>query len=342
VRLRLLVVAAFAGMVLVPAVFVYATGVLPGPAQASALSTGVTSGAARAITSLAWPQEALGLASTDTQVLWEQRGPSPAGGLWSYDVASGLITPVLGRPDIGKAAGFPSAAADLVVWASWPRRRSAGPPAIQAYDAASARRWTVAWSGRDPVAAGDCVIWVKPDAQGANDAIRGINTLTDEQYTMIADGHVRDVAAYGSWLVWIARRGKTGAVWAGSYRGVARYRLAASGTAVAIDHDRIIWAAAGRDSSAILSWDQRSSRSTVLCRVPGAVSSLNLRGDHAAWVTTRGASDQLWAYDFGARRAYPVTGAGSRLASPVIVADTVYWADGRGGRWELYARPLQP
>ena len=105
----------------------------------------------------------------------------------------------------------------MIAWAAWTGRRGDGPPRIEAYDAVSTRRWTVAPAGRDPSVAGESVIWVEDDAAGGNDAIRGSNSLTDEEYSITADGSVRDVAAWGSWAAWIAGRGKTGAVWAGSY-----------------------------------------------------------------------------------------------------------------------------
>ncbi len=342
-RLRLVVVAAFAAMALVPAVFAYTTGVLPGPTQASAGSAVAPASGARAITSLAWPQDALGLTATDTTVLWEQRDPSETvAGLWSYDVPSGDTEKLLGRSDLGKAAGFPSAAGDLIVWAAWTGRRGDGPPAINAYDTASLRRWTVARKGRAPIAAGDSVVWVAP-GHGGDDVIRGSNALTDAEYSITADGHVRDVAASGGWAAWISGRGTTGAVWAGSYRGATRYRLAAAGTAVAMDQDHIVWAAtAGRHTSAIVSWDRRSSRSTVLCKPAGSVSSISLSRGYVAWVTTRDATGpQVWAYASDTGKAFAVDGSQSRQASPVIVAGKVYWADDRSGHWQLYAKSLQ-
>lgn len=344
VRLRLVVVAAFAAMALVPAVFAYTTGVFPGPTQASAESAVAPVSGARAVTTLAWPKEALGLTATDTAVLWEQRDPSAAvAGLWSYNTGSEVTKRLLGRSTIGKAGGFPSATNGLIVWAAWTGRRGDGPPAIEAYDTASLRHWTVAQSGRDPIAAGDSVIWVASGPAGGDDVIQGSNALTDEEYSITADGHIRDVAAWGSWAAWISGHGTTGAVWAGSYRGATRYRLAAAGTAVAMDQDHIVWAAAvGRHSSSIVSWDRHSSRSTVLCKVVGSVSSISLSRRCVAWVTTRKATGpQVWAYAFGTGKASPVSSAQSRQASPVIVAGTVYWADDRSGHWELYARSLQ-
>jgi len=344
VRLRVVVVAAFAAMALVPAVFAYVTGVLPGPAQASAVSGVAPASGAHAVATLAWPKDALGLAATDTAVLWEQRDPSAAvAGLWSYDPRSGTTAQVLGRSNLGRAAGFPSATNDLIVWAAWTGRRGDGTPAIQAYDTAGLRRWTVARTGRAPIAAGDSVVWIAPGPAGDGNVIKGSNALTDEEYTITADGRVREVAAWGSWAAWISGRGTTGAVWAGPYQGAARYRLAAAGTAVAMDQDHIVWAAAvGRHSSSIVSWDRHSSRSTVLCKVVGSVSSISLSRRYVTWVTTRDATGpQVWLSAFGAGKASPVDSSQSLQASPVIVAATVYWADDRSGHWELYARSLK-
>ena len=93
----------------------------------------------------------------------------------------------------------------------------------------------------------------------------------------------------------------------GPYGYKTRYRLAGAGTAVAIDRDRILWAAtAGRHSTRIVGWDRHSSRATVLCKVVGSASSLVLSRGYAAWVTTRNATgSQVWVYDFARGRAYP-------------------------------------
>ena len=341
--LRLVVVAAFVAMAMVPAYLAYDAGVLPSPTQASA--DVVPGASASRVTSLAWPDEPLGLAATDTKVLWEQRDPSATvAGLWAYDTRTGRTDRVLGRSATGKAAGFPAAAGELVVWAAWSGRRGAGPPQIEAYDTASTRRWTAAEQGSVPTAAGESVIWVEPDGDGpGSDVIRGSNSLTDEDYAVKTGGRVRDVAAWGSWAAWISGRGDEAEVWAGPYGERTRYRLAGAGTAVAIHRDRILWAAtAGRHSTRIVGWDRPSSRATVLCKVLGSASSLVLSREYAAWVTTRKATgSQVWVYDFARGRAYPVA-KGGRQASPVIVAGSVYWADDRGGQWELYRQALRP
>ena len=218
-RLRLVVVGAFLAMAVVPAVFAYTTGVLPGPTQASAESPTASVGAAHPVATLAWPKDPLGLAATDAAVLWEQRDRNEnVAGLWSYNVRTQATDRVLDRSQIGNAAGFPSAYDSLIAWATWAGRRGAGAPRIEAYDTIIAHRWIVAPEGRDPTVAGVSVIWVDDDAAGGNDAIRGSNSLTDEEYAIVADGHVRDVAAWGSWAAWLAGRGAKRAVWAGSYR----------------------------------------------------------------------------------------------------------------------------
>jgi hypothetical protein len=343
-RLRLLVVAAFLAMAAVPAWLAWNTGVLPGPSQASAESTGVLTTSSAAVTSLAWPKEPLGLAASDTRIYWEQRDPDSAvAGLWYYDVPAGQVDRLLGRRATGKASGFPAAAGELVVWSAWSGRRGAGTPSVQAYDGLSTRRWQVAAAGHAPAAADGITVWAEPDGAGlGDDAIRGVDSITDEEYAISAGGSVRSLAAFGRQLAWITD-GSANEVWAGSFQDAARYRLAGRGTAVAIDHDRVAWATAvGRHSSAIVCWDRSKRRATVLYRLPGTTSQLSLSKRYAAWVTTRKATGpQVWAYDFRSGKAYQVSTSGGRQVSPVILAGSVYWAGDRTGHWELYSRSLQ-
>jgi hypothetical protein len=342
--MRVLAVVAFAAMAAVPAVMAWYTGVLPGPSQASAEATGVLATSSTSVTSIAWPKEPLGLAASDNRVYWEQRSPDhTVAGLWYYDVSAGQVDRLLTRPNLGKSSGYPVASGDIVVWASWTGRRGAGTPAIDAYDGLSSRLWQVAPTGRAPAAAAEIVVWAEPDGAGAgNDAIRGIDSLTDEEYSVAANGRVRSLAAFGRQLAWITD-GQTNEVWAGSFKDSARYRLAGRGTAVAIGHDRVLWATAvGRHSSAIMSWDRRARSATVLYRLPGSTSELSVSKRYAVWVTTRKQTGpQVWAYDFGQKKAYQVSTAGGRQVSPVIVAGSVYWAGDRSGHWELYSRSLQ-
>jgi hypothetical protein len=345
VRLRLLVVVAFLGMAAAPVLLAFNTGFLPGPSQASAESTSPSTSSSASVASLAWPEEALGLAAAGTWVVWEQRDRSAAvAGLWYYDVRTGDTRRLLGRRAAGKASGFPAAAGDLLVWSSWAGKRGDGPPSIQALDTASTRRWEVAATGRDPAVAGDLVLWVEPDGAGPGaDIIRGVSALTDEEYALTPGGRVRDFAGWGRWIAWISEQGSDQEVWTGSLQSPVRHRLAARATAVAMDRDRVVWMApVGRHSTAITSWDRRANRSTVLSRTPGAGSELSLSDRHAVWVITRKTTGpQVWAYDFEIGKAYPVSKAGSHQVSPVIVDGTAYWADDRNGRWELFSRSLQ-
>jgi hypothetical protein len=330
-------------MAAVPLWLAWDTGVLPGPSQASAESTGVLMTSSAAVTSLAWPEEPLGLAANDTRIYWEQRDPSPAvAGIWYYDVAAGQVERLLGRQATGKASGYLAAAGDLVVWTAWADRRGAGTPSVQAYDGLSSRHWQVAEAGHAPAAADGITVWAEPGgASPGDDAIRGVDSLTDEEYAISAGGSVRSLVAFGRQLAWITDD-KTNEVWAGSFKDSARYRLAGRGTAVAIDHDRVLWATAvGRHSSAIVCWDRSARRATVLYRLRGTTSQLSLSKRYAAWVTTRKATGpQVWAYDFGSEKAYQVSTSGGRQVSPVILAGSVYWAGDRTGHWELYSRSL--
>jgi hypothetical protein len=344
VRVRLVVVAAFVLMALVPAYIAYDAGVLPAPSQAAA-GAGDGAGPTTFVTTLVWPDEALGLAASDTTVFWEQRDRSAAvAGLWAYDVTTGRVDPVLGRSRTGKSAGFPAAAGDIVVWAAWAGRRGAGLPRIEAYDTASTRRWTAAAAGRHPAAAGRTVVWVDRNggARGG-DVIRGLNSVTDEEYAVDTGARVRQVAARGSWAAWLSGRGKRAEVWVGSLRGRKLSRLAPAGTAVAIDAGRVVWGTTAKDgASQLLSWEQKSGKTTPLCSVNGVVSSLALTRNYAAWTTTRdGADPEVWVFDFAQGEAFAVDESGGRQASPVILAGSVFWADDRNGGWELYRRALR-
>jgi hypothetical protein len=343
--LRVVVVVAFFAMTAVPGYLAWVSGVLPGPTEASADSAIPGSGADSAVATIVWPDEPLGLAAAGTRIYWEQRDPAKAAaGIWYYDVSAGRKARLLGRAAAGTPSGSMAAAGDLVVWTTWPHKRGVGKPAVQAYNSLSTRRWEAAAAGRAPAAAGALTIWAEPDPRHrGSDIIRGVSTLTDEEFRIDAGGRVVALATSGRRAAWLAGRGDTHPVWAGSFTKATSRKLADDGTAVAIDRERVVWAAAvGDHTTSIVAWDRRQGRSTVLTRLPGTTPSLSLSRSHAVWVTTN-ASDgsRVWAYDFGAREAYPVSTAGSRKVGPVIVAGDVYWADDRAGRWELRTRPLQ-
>jgi hypothetical protein len=342
VRLRVAVVVAFMVMALVPAYLAYDAGLLPGPPQASA---DAGDGRVSRVTSLAWPDEPLGLSASDTTLYWEQRDRSATiAGLWGYNVRADRVIRVLERPFAGKIAGRPAAARDIVVWAAWTGRRGDGVPRIEAYDTSSTRRWTAASAGRQPAAAGRTVVWVdRGDGARGGDVIRGLDSVTDDQYAIATGARVRQLAAHGSRVVWIAGRGDKAGVWLGSLRVRKLTRLAPSGTAVAVDPGRVVWAVAADGSSRLVCRDQRTGKTAPLCRVTGRVSSLTLSRDHAAWVTTPDAgSPKVWVYDFARREAFVLDGSGGRQTSPVIVAGSVYWADDRDGEWALYGKALRP
>ncbi len=347
-KLRSVVIAVFVLALATPGVIAYATGVIPSPSPASADATANgPAGVEFRATSLAWPDEALGLTATDAQVVWEQRDRSKSiAGLWAYDVATRQPYRLLGRQSAGRGTGFPAASREKIIWAAWPGRRGEGSPQIQGYNQVTTRRWTVAETGRDPAISGNAIVWVErgAGATAADDALTGVHTVTDETFTTPVAGRVRDLAASGLWVAWISGRGKAAAVWAGSHRDGAQHRLGKTGTSVAIDRRRVVWSAlTGRGSTAIAAWDRDAQKTRIVCRAPGSPSFLALGRTVAVWVSTDGEGDgDIWAYDFTRDEAYAVCDHDARQASPVVVGDTVFWADRRSGHWELYGRDLQP
>lgn len=260
-----------------------------------------------------------------------------------YDVSGGHVEQLLTRQLTGKTAAFPFATSEVIVWAAWADSREKGLPSIQAYDLLSTRRWAVVHEGRVPTASGPMVAWVKPGGAGrGDDAIHLIDSITDASSTIHAEGRVRDIAVWGTWAAWLSGRGDTTGVWVGSFHSKVRAQLAASGTAVAIDRNRVIWAVeVGQHSSEVVSWSRRSSRSDTLCRLRGTVSSLSVSDRYAVWVLTRqDTSPQVWAYDFTTGKAFPVSASRDPQVSPAVVGDQVFWADNRGGRWQLLTRSL--
>jgi len=340
------VIAVFVSASAVPGLIAYSTGILPAPGAATTEVAKVTSPEFR-VTSLGWPEEALGLSATNTLVVWEQRDRSKSvAGIWAYDVRTQRPYRLLGRSATGRGAGTPAISDDTVVWAAWPRRRGLGSPRIEGYDTDTARRWTVATRGRDPAIGGDTIVWVERGGGDgpADDAVNGENCVTDETFSIATEGRTRDVATAGSWVAWVSGRGDRAAVWTGSHRSATRYQLATTGSAVAMDRARVVWTAkSGRHSTAIVSWNRRSSHSKVLCRVRGTAGQLYISRRAIVWVTTdKNGDGDIWAYDFKRGRAYEVSSHAGRQASPVLVGTTVFWADRRSGHWELYGRALQP
>jgi hypothetical protein len=338
------VIAVFVSASAVPGLIAYSTGILPSARQNSDTSPMSASPEFR-VTSLSWPDKALGLASTPQRVVWEQRsGDRAASGLWAYEVKTQLPFRLLGPRDVGRSDGFPSMDRTTVTWAALPRGADDGPLQVRAFDTDTRRRFTVAAHGAGPGGAGNTIVWIDTggERRAPRTTVAGRNTVTDERFFIAADGVVREVAAWGPWVAWTSGPQDAAHVWVTDRRRQARYQLSAAGAAVAVDRRRVVWAArAGKHESAIVAWNQRTRRSKELCRVPAGVRSLDLAGDLVVWAQDSGGGD-IWAYDFDRRRAFPVCSAGAEQASPVLVGRTVFWADRRSGQWELYGRALQP
>lgn len=342
-RARLIVVAAFVSAAAVPGLLAYGSGIIP--------SRGATSHDAQyasaefRVTALAWPDGGLGLAATPERVVWEQRTTQRATrGLWAYEVGEQRAYRLLASPYVGRGSGFPSASGSTVVWVV---RTSAGGPAatlVRGYDSLTGRRFVVAARGTAPTATGDVVVWI--DASGRHGqpgtTMIGRDLVTDRRFVLRTRVSAHAVVARGSWVVWRAGSGAGTQVWAADRGSGRRYRLSGSGTAIATDTQRALWAArVSPDESAIMAWDLLSHHTAELCRVPGRITDLAADDDLAVWVQDTGNGD-VWAYDLARGRAVPVCTGPAAQTSPVIVGHTVFWADRRSGRWELYGRALQP
>jgi hypothetical protein len=343
-RARLLVIAVFVSASAVPGLIAYSTGILPSAGRSPDADPMSASPEFR-VTSLAWPEKALGLTSTPQRVVWEQRSDDrAASGLWAYEVKTQLPFRLLGPRDVGHSNGFPSMDGATLAWAALPPGAADGPLQIRAFDTDTRRRFTVAAHGAAPRGAGNTIVWIDTggERRAPRTTVAGRNTVTDERFFIAAGDEVRAVAAWGPWVAWTTGPRDSSHVWVTDRRRQARYELSATGTAVAVDRQRVVWAAReGKGESAIVVWNQRTRRSKELCRVPAAVRSLDLAGDLVVWAQDSGGGD-VWAYDFNRRRAFPVCGAGAQQACPVLVGRTVFWADRRSGQWELYGRALQP
>jgi len=343
-RVRLLVIAVFVSAFAVPGLIAYSTGILPSAGRDPGADP-MSAGPEFRVTSLSWPEKALGLASTPQRVVWEQRSDDrAASGLWAYEMETRLPFRLLGPRDVGRSNGFPSTDGATVAWAAVPRGADDGSLEVRAFDSDTRRRFTVAAHGAAPRGAGNTIVWIDTggERRAPRTTVAGRNTVTEERFFITADAEVREVAAWGRWVAWTTGPRDASHVWVTDRRRQARYQLSATGTAVAVDQHRVVWAArVGKGQSAILVWNQRTRRSKELCRVPAAVRSLHLEGDLVVWAQDSGGGD-IWAYDFKRRRAFPVCSDAAEQASPVLVGRIVFWADRRSGRWELYGRALQP
>ena len=343
-RARLLVIAVFVSASAVPGLLAYTTGILPTAGDSSHSDALIASPEFR-VTTLSWPDKALGLTSTPQRVVWEQRSGEPAtSGLWAYEIERQIPFRLLSPRNVGRSSGFPSMDGATVAWAARAPGKASGLLQIRAFDSDTRRRFTVSTHGADPQGSGNTIVWIDTggERRAPRTTVAGRNTVTDERFAISADGVVREVAAWGPWVVWTTGPREAANVWATDRRAGTRYQLSRAGTGVAVDRKRVVWSGkAGKSDSVIVAWNQRSRRSKELCRVPAHARSLDIEGDLVVWAQDSGGGD-IWAYDFGRRRAFPVCDQDGKQARPVLVGRTVFWADHRSGQWELYGRALQP
>ena len=316
-RLRLVVVGAFLAMAVVPAVFAYTTGVLPGPTQASAESATGSVGAAHPVATLAWPKDpprthgdgrrgALGAAGSKRECsrpvvlqrahTGHQPGPRPLADRERRRLPQRVREPDR-VGDVGRA----------------PRRRRAAHRGLRCGHRAPLDRRT----GRPRPHGRRRERDLGRRRRGRRQRRRPRQQLADRRgvlhHRRRPRPRCRRLGLRADWLAGAARS----AVWAGSYHGGARHKLAAAGTAIAIDGDRVVWAAGG-GKAAVVAWDRGSRRTKVLCRVAGSVSSLVLSHRYAAWITTSDAAgpQPVWSCDFAAGEAGAVEPGSRHQAGP--------------------------
>jgi len=285
-----------------------------------------------------------GLTATSDYVAWEQRTAGGASsGLWAYDVRTQRPVQLVGARQVGRATGSLGMSDNVVAWVARAPGDARTPPAVRACDIDSGRLFTAAARGVLPAVSGDTIVWATiADAHGARNGVAGLNTVTDASFTLSAPGRVRQLAACGSWVAWTCGRLTAPAVWAADRRTARRFRLGSAGTGVAVGKTRVVWATTnGRGDTAIVAWTMRTRRVEQVYRVRGEVRALSMAGNLAVWQQADGGGD-IWAYDFGRRKALAVCTNADPQACPVLSGRTVFWADRRSGQWELYGRVLQP
>jgi hypothetical protein len=341
-RMRLLVIAVFVSASTVPGVLALSTGLLGGDSLPASTSKSA-SGEFR-VTTLGWPHDALGLASTPELVAWQQRSAGGASaGVWTYDVRSQRSTLLIARRNVGRNASELSLSDHVAAWTAHIPGSAKGTVGGRAYDTDALRLFTVAARAYHPVVSGDDIAWVtRRDGAGTQNSVTGIDTVTDAQFVIRTGERVRSLALDGRWVAWISGPPSRTTVWAANVRRPMHYQLATGATAVATDGQRVVWAArAGSGETAIVAWNTTSNASKEIYRARGAVSSLALSNNVVVWQQGTGNGD-VWAYDFNRRRAYAVCDNDAEQECPVLVGRTAFWADKRSGQWELYGRVLQP
>jgi hypothetical protein len=341
-RARLLVIAVFVAAAAVPALLAYDTGVLSSPRASSGESA---AGAEFRATSLDWPRGAEGLAASGDLVVWEQPASGADGDaddLWAYEVTTRLPSRILPAKRVGAGVGAPDLTGSTVTWAARGGGSTSGRPLVRGFDTDTGRLFTATAGGVLARSAGQAVVWVTQAGSRTRgrDTIGVLDTVTDTSWSFPAGGRVLDLAAAGRWIAWAAGPPGGGTVWAVQWPGGARVKLGAGSASVAADARRVVWAGrAGSAGTAIMVWDPRTRKTRRLCVVPGAADSLELGTGAVAWRQSSNCGD-VGVYDFTRGRAFTVCSDGAAQADPVFAGRTVFWADRRSGRWELYGRTL--
>ncbi len=341
-KIRLFVIAVFVSAAALPGFLAIEAGLLPG-SSSSGGPAGRVAGTEFQVTPLDWPDLAQGLSSTSSLVIWMRHGSSSTfQGLWAYDTASQQSYRLLGPGEAFAGVGAPSGSGTLVTWA----RRSKGVPRpeIRGYDSFTRRRFLVATGGQEPVASSRGIAFVRKPAagSGAGDLVYGYDTVTGDRRRFVAGGRVHDLAAWDTWVAWIAGPGGAAPVYAANRRSPTVLKLASAGTAVAVSHDGVAWAAPSSGGrTAIMLWDRSAGAKRQLCQVDGRVLELARTDSLVVWQTATGNGD-IWVYDLKRGAAFPICMNAARQADPAIVGGTVYWADNRSGSWVLYGRSVWP
>jgi len=335
------VIAVFVAAAAVSALLAHSTGVLSSPGASGGGPGGGTEFRAAA---LGWPRRAEGLAASGDLVVWEQPAlgaDGDADDLWAYATTTRLPSRILTAKRVGAGVGAPDIAGSTVTWAARNGGSASGSTLVRAFDNATGRSFT---AGRGVLArsTGEAVAWVTRAGSRTRgrDTINVLDTVTDTPWSFPAGGRVLDLAASGRWIVWAAGPAGGGTVWAARWPGRSRVRLGGASVSVAAEGRRIVWAArTGSGGTAIMLWDPATRVSRRLCVVVGAADSLALGADAVAWRQSANRGD-VGFYDFTRGRAFTVCCNGAAQADPVIAGRTVFWADRRSGRWELFGKTL--
>ncbi len=319
------------------AALILRTSGIAGFAVRSAAAPAVTGGG-ELVTTLEWPARGLALAATSGGVVWEQRSRSPhVSGLWRYDPSSGLSQRLLARRDLGRTTGTLAAAGSSVVWLF----RPAGPSEstqVRAYDSLTGRVFTASRHGAVPGVSDRSVVWVDSSHRfgRAGTVVVGLDPVTDAHFNVGAGLKVRRVATGGHWVAWLGAH----KVVALDRRTGAKYELTRRATAMTMDRRSVVWTVVLRSGqTVIMRWDVGTRHSEKLGRVDGAVTDLALSDQLIAWRRSANGGG-VWALDRLSGRLIPVSASPATQSAPIVLDRTVYWAEKRGGDWELYRRTL--